>query len=249
MSKSSLNDNHQIYGLNGSISVLESDNYKIQSIHILQDGIAINDHKIRTLIGRYSELTKILPKDAYRKKYAKKHTQGIVITFMGNMKSDLTSFVDTDGNICLLILDNITDPQNLGQIIRTAECAGIDGIIIPERNSVGMTDTVLQVSQGAFCHIPIYSVINLHQTVIQLKDDGFWAVALENGIDAKPWIKIDYKGKIAIIVGSEGYGIKPIVLKSCDFQATIPMQGKINSLNVSASVSAIVFERLRQIGK
>ena len=103
------------------------------------------------------------------------------------------------------------------------------------------------VGEEGGCHNPIYSVTNLHQTIEQLKDDDFWTVALENGIDAKPWHEIDYRGKNAIIVGSEGYGIKPLVLKSCDFQATIPMQGKSNSLNVSASVSVIVFERLRQI--
>ena len=112
------------------------------------------------------------------------------------------------GNYCQLILDNLSDPQNLGQIIRTSECAGIDGIIIPERNSIGITDAVLQVSQGAFCHLPIYIVTNLNQTLIQLKDDDFWTVALENGIEAKPWNKIDYSGKTAIVVGSEGQGIK-----------------------------------------
>ncbi len=145
------------------------------------------------------------------------------------------------------MIDNITDPQNFGQIIRTAECAGINGIIIPVRNSVGITDTVLQVSQGAFTNIDIYAVNNLNQVLAQLKDDGFWSVALENGINAKNWNEIDYSGKIVFVVGSEGEGIKQLLLNSCDFQATIPMQGDTNSLNVSASVAVIVFERLKQI--
>ena len=247
MSKSSSNESHQIFGLNGSISVLESKKYKIQAINILQGGIAIKENKIKDLIKTHLDVTNYLPKEIFSKKYAKKHTQGIVINFAGQVAQSLPSFSKTNVDFCLLIIDNITDPQNLGQIIRTAECAGIDGIIIPERNSVGITDTVLQVSQGAFCHMPIYTVTNLNQTISQLKEDDFWSVALENGIDAKPWHDIDYHGKIAIIVGSEGHGIKPLILKSCDFQATIPMQGRSNSLNVSASVSAVVFERLRQI--
>ena len=81
----------------------------------------------------------------------------------------------------------------------------------------------------------------------KLKNDGYWIVAMENGLDAKEWHKIDYKGKIVIVAGSEGRGIKKIVLDNCDFQATIPMQGSINSLNVSAAVSVLLFERLRQI--
>ena len=95
--------------------------------------------------------------------------------------------------------------------------------------------------------MPIYSVTNLNQTLSQLKDDDFWSIAVENGIDAKPWDKLDYRGKIAIVIGSEGQGIKPLVLKSCDFQATIPMQGETTSLNVSAATAVVLFERLRQI--
>ena len=144
-------------------------------------------------------------------------------------------------------MDQIEDPQNFGQIIRTAECAGINGIIIPKHHSAPITDTVLQVSQGAFVNMPLYEVTNLKNEFQQLKDNGFWIVGLENSIDAKPWHEIEYIGKMVIVVGSEGKGIREKVLESCDFKATIPMQGETNSLNVSAAVSAIVFERLRQI--
>jgi len=146
-----------------------------------------------------------------------------------------------------LVLDRIEDPQNLGQIIRTSVCAGVDAIMIPKHDSCKITDTVIQVSQGAFSEVPIYQVSNLNQSLEQLKGDGYWTVALENSLNAKDWHKIDYKGKIAIVVGSEGRGIKKIILDNCDFQTTIPMQGNINSLNVSAAVSAVLFERLRQL--
>ncbi len=247
MSKPHPNEVHEIYGINGSSVVLKNSKYEILNIDILENGIASKNSEIQQLIGKYKNVVKYIPQDAYRKKYAKKHTQGIVLRFKGRIEQNLSCLEQVNSNYCILIIDNVTDPQNLGQIIRTAECAGVNGIIIPERNSVGMTDTVLQVSQGAFCNIAIYSVTNLNQTLKQLKRDGFWTIALENSIDAKAWNAIDYSGKIAIVVGSEGSGIKPLVLKACDFQATIPMQGDTNSLNVSASVAAVVFERLRQI--
>ena len=95
--------------------------------------------------------------------------------------------------------------------------------------------------------MPIYEVNNLHQTITNLKSEDFWVIAMENSLKAKEWHKIDYSGKVVIIVGSEGRGIKNILLEKSDFKATIPMEGKTNSLNVSAAVSAVTFERLRQI--
>ena len=149
----------------------------------------------------------------------------------------------------LLILDNIEDPQNFGQIIRTAECSGINGIIIPEHNSVGLTNTAIQVSQGAFIHIPIYKCVNINRLIMDLKTQDFWVIGFENSINAKNWDELDYSKKTVLIFGSEGRGIRQKTLEKCDFLATIPMEGNISSLNVSASISAVVFERLRQINK
>jgi len=241
-------DIHQVFGVNGVLAILGSDNnYFIQTIEILEKSYVLSNTIIQELLKNYQSIIHYLNHDNFYRKYSDKRTQGIVVSFSGDITKTLPSFKDVDGNFGLLIVDNVTDPQNFGQIIRTAECAGIGGIIIPEHNSVGITDTVLQVSQGAFSNMPIYSVINLNQTLSQLKDDDFWSIAVENGIDAKPWDKIDYKGKIAIVIGGEGQGIKPLVLKSCDFQATIPMQGETTSLNVSAATAVVLFERLRQI--
>ena len=167
--------------------------------------------------------------------------------FNAEIETTLPKMDSVEGNHCLLILDRLEDPQNFGQIIRTAVCAGVRGIIIPKHDSCKVTDRVIQISQGAFTEIPIYEVNNIHQTIDLLKKEEFWIVAMENSIKAKDWHKIDYKGKIAIVAGGEGKGIKKIILDNCDFQTTIPMQGETNSLNVSAAVSAILFERLRQI--
>ena len=146
-----------------------------------------------------------------------------------------------------MILDQINDPQNFGQIIRTAECSGVDGIIYSKHNSVPVTNSVLQVSQGAFLNMSVFEVTNIKNEIKKMKKSGFWSIGIENSISASNWFELDYKGKIIIIFGSEGKGIRSKVLKACDFKGTIEMQGKINSLNVSASVSAILFERLRQL--
>ena len=100
-----------------------------------------------------------------------------------------------------------------------------------------------------FVNIPLYEVTNLNHEIMQLKKNEFWIIGLENSINAKPWYDVEFSGKTVIVVGSEGRGIRHKVLKSCDFIATIPMQGKTNSLNVSAAVSAVAFERIRQLQK
>ena len=240
-------EQYTIFGINGCATVLESRKYKITDILIQSGSPAERDGKITHALGYHGGHIKFLPASQFKSQFGKWRTQGIIVRFMGKIETDLPSFTDQSGNIGLLILDRIEDPQNLGQIIRTAECAGIDGIIIPKHDSCGITDTVIQVSQGSFTQVSIYQVNNLHQTVTNLKDEEFWVIAMENSLDAKHWHQVDYKGKVAIIAGSEGRGIKKLVLEKCDFLVTIPMQGKTNSLNVSAAVSAVLFERLRQL--
>ena len=240
-------DKHTIFGINGCIAILSTRKYKISDIIIQNGSKAESNGQITHLLGHYGGHVKFLSRSEFTQTYGQHRTQGIVVHFIAQIEEDLPSFTDDSGNKCILALDRIEDPQNLGQIIRTAVCAGVDGIIIPKHDSCKITDSVIQVSQGAFTEIPIYLVNNIHQSLEQLKKDGFWIVAVENSVDAKDWHKIDYKGKIAIVAGSEGRGIKKIVLNNCDFQTTIPMQGKTNSLNVSAAVSVILFERLRQL--
>ena len=238
---------HKIFGINGSYAVLSSRKYKISDIIIQTGSIAERDGRISRILGHYGGYVRFLPKIRFKQKFGDFRTQGIVVIFSAKIETTLPKMDNVEGNHCLLILDRLEDPQNFGQIIRTAVCAGVRGIIIPAHDSCKVTDRVIQISQGAFTEIPIYEVNNIHQTIDLLKKEEFWIVAMENSLKAKDWHKIDYKGKIAIVAGSEGRGIKKIILDNCDFQTTIPMQGETNSLNVSAAVSAILFERLRQI--
>ena len=237
---------YRIYGLNGAQEVLSSGHYSINHIDIKSRSVAEKHQVISRLLKNHKSKVNIIDSKKFGIKYNDFRTQGIVVSFEGQIKKQLPQF-NEDKDIGLLLCDQITDPQNLGQIIRTAECSGIDGLIIPDRGNAQITNSVLQVSQGAFASLPIYSCGNVQQTLKRLKDEGFWIIGVENDSNGKIWHEIDYSGKTVIVFGSEGKGIRQLVKYNCDYIATIPMQGKINSINVSAAVSAILFERQRQI--
>ena len=166
-------DQHTIFGINGCVSVLESKKYKIIDIIIQAKSPAERDPRITHILGHYGGHLKVLNSNQFKSEFNQWRTQGIVVRFLGQIDASMPSFLEIKGNIGLLALDGIEDPQNLGQIIRTSECAGIDGIIIPKNGSCGITDTVLQVSQGSFTQIPIYVVSNLNQTISNLKKMNF----------------------------------------------------------------------------
>ena len=241
------NTEYSIYGLNNAMVLFSSTKYLINSIIIMKGGIADTDSKINKYLSTRQDSVHYLNKNDFLSKYNNKHSQGIIIHFSANILQDFSSVDFIQENICYIIIDQINDPQNLGQIIRTCECAGIDGIILPKHGSVHITDTVLQVSQGAFENIDLFMVTNIRNTIDELKSNDFWIIGMENSIDSKEWYDMDYKKKVAIIFGSESKGIRKLVKESCDFLSTISMKGKTNSLNVSASISAVVFERQRQL--
>ena len=177
-----------------------------------------------------------------------KNTQGIIA-----LKSDrkyysidelLKSFKKE--NPLILCLDSIQDPHNVGAILRTAECAGVDGIIITTHNSAPITETAEKISAGAVSHLKICKVNNLNHAMGILKEDGFWITGTALAENSKDFTEIDYRGKTAIIMGNEEKGLKSLVAKNCDFLAEIPMQGQIQSLNVSVATGVILFEALKQ---
>ena len=242
--KNSKNRKFTCKGINNALAILGSNRFNIIRIDVLIDGRADGHPRLKNLID--NSLVSQLRKDQFYKKHSGGRTQGIIVEFSGKLIESRLPDFKNKSNVCLLALDQIEDPQNFGQIIRTAECAGIEGIIYSKHHSVPLTDTALQVSQGAFVNMKFYEVTNIKNELKKLKKYDFWIIGFENSINAKPWYSIDYSGKTAIVVGSEGRGIRKKVLESCDFVATVPMQGLTNSLNVSAATSAIVFERLRQ---
>ena len=235
-----------VYGINNVISLLDSNKkHQIDKIFIIKESKAALDKKLKSKLKGVN--FSYCDKNFFSNKFTFKHTQGIAATFLVHYP-DFN--IDSDKkDSCYVIIDQMNDPQNLGQIIRTCECAGINGIILPRHNSVHITDAVIQVSQGAFFNMDIYIVTNINNTISFLKENGYWITGIENSIEAKKWYEIDYKSKVGIVFGSEGDGIRRLVKESCDFLGTIPMDGKTNSLNISAAVSAVLFERKRQLLK
>lgn len=144
----------------------------------------------------------------------------------------------------ILILDNLEDPHNLGAIMRTAECAGAHGIIIPKRRSCGLTEVVAKASAGAIEYMPCVKVANIGQTIDQLKEDGMWIAACDMG--GVNYYNQDLTGKIALVIGSEGAGISQLVRKKCDYIVSMPMAGKISSLNASNAAAVLMYEVRKQ---
>ena len=145
----------------------------------------------------------------------------------------------------ILILDGIEDPHNLGSIIRTAETAGVHGIIIPKRRAASVNSTVNKVSAGAVEHMKIARVNNINETIKYLKENGVWICGTDMDTNTE-YYKQDFTGPIAIVIGSEGFGISRLVKENCDFLVKIPMKGKITSLNASVSAGIVIYEALKQ---
>lgn len=171
--------------------------------------------------------------------------QGAVAYLTVKRLLSLDEILASAKNPLLLLLDEIEDPQNLGAILRTAEAGGVDGVILPERRSAGLTDTVMTVSAGAAEHVSVCRVKNLVRTMEWLKARGFWIVGAEGG-EEKAWYEFDYTGSTGIVLGSEGKGLRPLVKKSCDVVLSLPLLGKISSLNVASAASVFVYEAVRQ---
>ena len=178
--------------------------------------------------------------DKFKLDKISKNNQGIIIKVDDYKYKDIS---DIDDDI-VVILDHLEDPHNLGAIIRTCEVAGIRNIIIPKDRSVSVNETVMKTSAGALNHINLIMVTNLTETMKKLKKDGFWFVGMDMSGDN--YKKIDYTGKIGLVVGSEGFGMSKLVEQNCDFIATIPIRGKVNSLNASVAAGIIIFEAMSQ---
>lgn len=144
-----------------------------------------------------------------------------------------------------LAVDNVTDPRNLGAILRSAECAGVHGVILPQRDSSPITDVVVKTSAGATAHIPIARVGNLHQALLQLKDADIWVAGLDAGGD-DDLISFDGYRPVCLVVGSEGKGLRPLIRKACDILLRIPMWGQVDSLNASVAAALALYEVRRK---
>ena len=234
----------------GRKPVLEAlnSNEEIEQVYLLfgQQGNIIN--AIRVAAKKRGIKCNQIPLERFRTYTPSQNAQGVIALKQDFKFSSLDEILSNAKNASLpliIVLDEIQDPHNVGAILRSAECSGVNGIILTKHNSATITSTVTKTSAGATEHLKICQVNNLSQTIDELKQKGFWIIgsSIEN---AKSYTQVDYKIPIALIVGNEEKGIRKLTASKCDFLVKIPMSGKIQSLNVSVATGILLFEILRQ---
>ncbi len=191
-----------------------------------------------------------IPLEKFRILIQNTNTQGIAAikpAYKFHSLDDIISDARSSSNPLILILDSIQDTHNVGAILRTAECSGVNGIIVTKHNSAPINATVVKTSAGATEHVKIAQVNNLASTIKVLKENGFW-IAGSSLDNAKLYTEVDFTIPIALIVGNEEKGIRKLTADKCDFLVKIPMAGKLQSLNVSVATGILLFEIMRQRG-
>lgn len=225
-----------VYGKNVVNEILNSD-YKIYKVFLDNN---YKDTEILSKIDKMNLKKFHMDKNKLDKMCGSSTNQGIALDIEEYRYIDMKELEnDKDANF-VVMLDSLEDPHNFGAIIRTCECAGVNYIIIPKHRSVSVNSTVYKTSSGALSNVKIIEVTNLNNTIKKLKDLGYWVY----GADAKgkDYKTIKYDSKTCLIIGSEGHGLKQIVSNSCDEIISLPMKGKINSLNASVAAGIFIYE-------
>ncbi len=222
----------QVYGKNVVKEILKKPQ-TIKKAYIYEN---FNDEEILKQLKQNKIPCKILNKKMIDEMEKGNH-QGIILETEEYCYCPLDKFLDKE---IVIILDHLEDPHNFGAIIRTCEAAGINSIIIPKDRSAKVNSTVMKTSAGTLENVDICMVSNLVNTIKILKDNSFWIIGTDmKGTDFR---KIDYKGKIAIVIGNEGKGLSRLTEENCDFIAKIPMYGRVNSLNASVAAALVIYE-------
>lgn len=235
----------KIEGRNSIYELLKTDK-EIDKVLVQND---LKDDASKRLINAIkSKKIKLQLVDKYviEKESSSKRSQGFVAFVSEYEYFDLEETIEKikDKNGFLVILNEILDPHNLGSIIRVCECAGVDGIIIGKDRSASVNDTVMRISAGALNHLKVCRVTNINNAIDYLKDNGYWIYASEIG--GQDIYKTDLTGKICLVIGGEDSGVKRLTKEKCDGVVSIPMFGKVNSLNASVACGVAVYEAVRQ---
>jgi 23S rRNA (guanosine2251-2'-O)-methyltransferase len=236
-----------IYGLLPVLEALRADVRRIDKVLLAEGGKEKRLSEVVELCRSRSINFNWVPRETFAK-YLKGglNHQGVLALTAASEYVEADKILEEAGELPLiLLLDGVEDPRNLGAILRAAECAGVDGVIIPERRAVGLTDTVAKSSAGAIEHIKVAKTGNLNRFIEKLKEQNIWVVgtSIDAEIDYSEW---DWTRPSALVLGGEGSGLHRLVAENCDVLVKIPMYGKIDSLNVSVAAGVILFEARRQ---
>ena len=240
--------NDQVEGRNAVIELLESGR-DINKIFVANGEKHGSIHKILAMAKERKILVAEIEKNKLNQIAQTPNNQGVIAIVPPYDYCDVEDILEEAKNKkevpFILILDGIEDPHNLGSIIRTAETAGVHGIIIPKRRAAAVNSTVSKVSAGAVEYMKIARVNNINETIRYLKEKGVWICGTDIETNVI-YTKQDYKIPLALIIGSEGFGMSRLVKENCDFLVKIPMKGKVTSLNASVSTGIIVYEAVKQ---
>jgi len=238
-----------LYGINPVLEALRAERQILNKVLIAEGRHGLSLKALRQLAREKGVPLQVRPREVLSKLARSERHQGVIGLASGFLYASwedlLSSIRSAPGSALVLILDGLEDPQNLGSLIRTAEACGVQGIILPKDRAVGITPAVVKASAGAAVHVPVVRVTNLARTLEELKKEGLWIV----GADArggKNLYEMTFDMNLGLVIGSEGKGIRPLVLKKCDHTISIPMKGKISSLNAAIAGAVILFEILRQ---
>lgn len=222
----------RVYGKNVAKEILQKPK-TIKKAYIYEN---FNDNEILEQLKKAGIPCKFLDKKSLDDIEEGNH-QGVILEIDDYKYTFLDELLDRD---IIIILDHLEDPHNFGAIIRTCEAAGINSIIIPKDRSVKVNATVMKTSAGTLENVDICMVSNIVNAIKTLKDNGFWIIGTD--MEGTDYRKIDYKGKIAIVIGNEGKGLSRLTEENCDFVAKIPMYGTVNSLNASVAAALVIYE-------
>lgn len=238
----------QVEGRNAVLELIESGK-DINKIYIEKGEKQGSINKILAKANERKIIVTEVDKQKFRQMSQTPNAQGIIAIVPPFDYCDVYDIIDLakerNEDPFILILDGIEDPHNLGSIIRTAETAGVHGIIIPKRRAASVNSTVNKVSAGAVEHMKIARVNNINETINTLKKEGIWICGTDMDTN-KYYYNQDLTGPLAIVIGSEGFGMSRLVKENCDFLIKIPMKGKITSLNASVSAGIVVYEAVKQ---
>lgn len=245
----SVKNQNIVYGIHPLNQALKASQRKCYKIVVEKEKSNPRIQSILQTARAASIMIETLSRSAFSGKYQDYSHQGIVGYFSSKEIMNLNDLVQQafrqTPQPTLAVLDGIQDPQNLGAVIRSAEALGIHGIVLPRRRTAPLNETVTKCSSGALETIPIAMAVNLANALKLLKKHGFWVVGVDtNG--QKPCYRLAFDSPTALLIGSEGKGIRPLLKKACDFTVSIPMKGKVGSLNVSAASAVLFYEISRQ---
>jgi 23S rRNA (guanosine2251-2'-O)-methyltransferase len=234
-----------IYGVNPILEAIRSHPERIRYIGVVREETA-RHQKLMSEAKRAKVTVRPLAADHIEKLAGRGVHNGVVAEISETAYADFDDIVANEATAFVLILDSITDPQNFGAILRVADGFGVDLVVIPEHDSVGLTPVAVKASAGASEWVQVAQVTNLARTIEALKKAGYWVYAAAEKGDRPD--SVDLKGKVALVVGNEGKGIRRNVLEHCDRTLTIPMTGHVDSFNVATATAVLCYEVRRQQG-